>query len=201
MHKTLSLALALLLLLVASPSRANEHLDAEGFIRTWLVLAPVPLAAGTTAAEGVDQRQLPDEATLTPKSGDRVPVGEKQRKWKAGTFKDFIVDYNAFIGAQTDNAVGYAVTYVHCDEDVKEIGLAVGFNDFGKAYLNGKEVAKQTEGGALQKDRVSVPVTLNKGRNVLVLKTINEANNFEACVRFKRGDGSVFKTFSITTEP
>jgi hypothetical protein len=199
MHKKLSLALALLFF--ALPSRAKEDLDDEGFIRTWLVLAPVPLAAGATAAEAVDQRQLPDEAALTPKAGDRVPVGERQRKWKAGTFKDFIVDYNAFIGAQTDNAVGYAVAYVHCAEAVKEIELAVGFNDFGKAYLNGKEVAKQTEGGALQKDRVSVPVTLNKGRNVLVLKTINEANNFQACARFRKGDGSVFRAFSITTEP
>src|SRR5688572_18949893 len=192
------LALVLTLLLLAPHARADEHLDDEGFIRTWLVLAPVPLAAGTTAVEAVDQRQLPDEAALAPKSGDRVPVGgEKQRKWKAGTFKDFIVDYNAFIGAQTDNAAGYAVTYVHCDEAVKDVQLSAAFNDFGKAYLNGREVVKQTEGGALQKDRVSAPVTLNKGRNVLVLKTINEANNFQACARFTGKDGRPFKSITV----
>jgi hypothetical protein len=144
---------------------------------------------------------LADEATLAPRSGDRVPVGEKHRKWKAGTFKDFVVDYNAFIGAQTDNAAGYAVTYVHCDEEVTGVQLAVAFNDFGKAYLNGKEVVKQTEGGALQKDRVTAAVVLNKGRNILVLKTINEANNFQACARFKNEDGSHFTLFTIRTEP
>jgi hypothetical protein len=196
-----SLALAITLALSASPLRANPHLDEEGFIRTWLVLAPVPLAAGAAAGDAVDQRQLRDEAALAPKPGDRVTVGDKQRKWKAGTFKDFIVDYNAFIGATTDNAAGYAVTYVHCDQDVKDLQLTVAFNDFGKAYLNGMEVLKQTEGGALQKDRVSAPVTLNKGRNTLIIKTINEANNFQACARFKKGDGSHFAGFTVQTSP
>lgn len=194
-------ALAIILTLYAVPLRANPHLDEEGYIRTWLVLAPVPVAAGATASEAVDQRQLPEEAALAPKPGDRVPVGEKQRKWKAGTFKDFIIDYNAFIGAQTENAAGYAVTYVHCQEDVNDLQLSVAFNDFGKAYLNGKEVLKQTEGGALQKDRVSAPVVLKKGRNTLVIKTINEAANFQACARFKKGDGSHFTGFTVQTSP
>jgi hypothetical protein len=195
------LAVALFLTFVSTPARANPHLDEEGFIRTWLVLAPVPVAPSPEASEVVDREQLPSEAKLAPTAGDRVPVGEKQRKWKAGTFKNFVVDYNAFIGALTNNAAGYAVTYVHCEQDVDDLQLAVGFNDFGKAYLNGREVLKQTEGGALQKDRTTAKVTLNKGRNVLVLKTINEANNFEACARFKKADGTHFGDFTVQTSP
>lgn len=198
-HAAVALVIALL---APAPAGANPHTDDEGFIRTWLILAPVPLpAAGASAADALDQQQLAGEAGLSPKGGDRVPVGAKQRKWKAGTFKDFIVDYNAFIGAQTENAVGYAVTYIHCDEEVKDLELAVGFNDFGKAYLNGKEVLKQTEGGALQRDRVTAPVTLRRGRNVLVLKTINDTSNFQACARFRKEDGSPFEAFTIRVEP
>ena len=193
------LALVLATVVFATTLRANAHMDEEGFIRTWLVLAPVPLAAGVSPVEAVDQQQLPDEAALAPKAGEQVQVGPKQRKWKAGTFKDFIIDYNAFIGAQTDNAAGYAVTYVGCDEETGDVQLSAALNDFGKVYLNGKEVLKQTEGGALQKDRFTANVTLKRGVNVLVVKAINEANNFQACVRFKRKDGTPLKNLTITT--
>ena len=193
------LALVLATLMFATTLRANPHMDEDGFIRTWLVLAPVPLAAGVSPLDAVDQLQLPDEAALAPKPGEQVQVGPKLRKWKAGTFKDFIIDYNAFIGAQTDNAAGYAVTYVRCDEEPGDVQLSAALNDFGKVYLNGKEVLKQTEGGALQKDRFSTNVKLNRGVNVLIVKAINEANNFQACVRFKRKDGTPLKNLTITT--
>src|SRR5687767_1898292 len=160
------LALVLAPLMFATTLRANPRMDEDGFIRTWLVLAPVPLAAGVSPLDAVDQLQLPDEAALAPKLGEQVQVGPKLRKWKAGTFKDFIIDYNAFIGAQTDNAAGYAVTYVRCDEEPGDVQLSAALNDFGKVYLNGKEVLKQTEGGALQKDRFSTNVKLNRGVNV-----------------------------------
>jgi hypothetical protein len=193
------LALVLSTVVFATALRANPHMDEDGFIRTWLVLAPVPLAAGVSPVEAVDQQQLPDEAALAPKAGEAVQVGPKLRKWKAGTFKDFIIDYNAFIGAQTDNAAGYAVTYVRNDGEPGDVQLSAALNDFGKVYLNGKEVLKQTEGGALQKDRVTANVTLNRGVNVLVVKAVNEANNFQACVRFRRKDGTPLKNLTITT--
>ena len=202
MQREVGPVIVVVVMLLATPgARGNPHTDEEGFIRTWLVLAPVPLAEGMSGADAVDRRQLADEGKLAPKGGDRVAVGEKQRKWKGGTFKNFVIDFNAFIGAQTHNAVGYAVTYIHCEEEVRDLRLLVGFNDFGKAYLNGREVAKQTEGGALQKDRVSAAVTLKKGRNVLVVKAINEANNFEACARFVKGDGSRFDAFQVDIAP
>ncbi|MGA2658136.1 MAG: hypothetical protein ABSH34_11530, partial [Verrucomicrobiota bacterium] len=39
----------------------------EGAIKQWLVLAPVPLAAGETGAQGLDRQQLPDQAQLRPR--------------------------------------------------------------------------------------------------------------------------------------
>jgi hypothetical protein len=196
-----SLALVVVMPFLIATLRANPHLDDDGFIRTWIVFAPVPLVAGTSAADAIDQPHLRNEAELAPRSGDQVAIGGKQRKWKSGTFKNFIVDFNAFIGAQTHNAVGYAVTYIYCDDEVSDLALSIGFNDFGKAYLNGREALKQTEGGALQKDRVTVPVTLKKGRNILILKTINEANNFEACARLVQTDGTPLRDITITTDP
>jgi hypothetical protein len=194
------LVLASAVTLLATTLRANPHMDEEGFIRTWLILAPVPLAASVGALDAVDQQQLPDEAALKPRPGDQAQAGAKLRKWKAGTFKDFIIDYNAFIGAQTDHAAGYAVTYVRCEEEPGDVQLSAALNDFGKVYLNGKEVLKQTEGGALQKDRFTADVKLNRGVNVLIVKTINEANNFQACARFRRKDGKPLKDLIITTD-
>ena len=58
--------------------------------------------------------------------------------------------------------------------------LALSTNDQGKAWLNGKQVFKFAETRTLEKDTDAAEVTLTKGQNVLVLKVINEVNNWQA---------------------
>ena len=94
---------------------------------------------------------------------------------------------------------GYAVAYVLADEDMK-VTLALSTNDQGKAWLNGKEVFKFADTRVLDKDTDRVDVTLAKGQNVLVLKVINEVNNWQACARFLQG-GAPVKNLRISLAP
>ena len=57
--------------------------DEEGFIRNWLVLAPIPLPEGTSGAEAVDKEQVAGEKDLKPKEGDKTKAGDKELAWKA----------------------------------------------------------------------------------------------------------------------
>ena len=85
----------------------------------------------------------------------------------------------------------YAVAYVVADEPMK-VTLALSTNDQGMG-LNGQQVFKFAETRTLEKDTDKVEVALTKGQNLLVLKVINEVNNWQACARFLK-DGAPVKT-------
>lgn len=76
-------------------------------------------------------------------------------------------------------------------------------NDQGKAYLNGKELVKFTDTRTLEKDAedTAADVTLKKGVNVLVLKVVNEENNWQGSVRFLDKAGQPVTDVKIETKP
>lgn len=171
--------------------------DAEGFIRNWLVLAPIPLASESGATE-IDRDLVRGEASLAPKAGDTV--GGSALAWTAHQTSDYFIDFLASFGKERGEYVaGYAVAYVMADEEMK-VTLALSTNDQGKAWLNGRQVFAFAETRVLEKDTDRIDVALNKGRNVLVLKVINEVNNWQACARFLK-DGAPVKNIRISLTP
>ena len=183
------------LLLTAAPQTFSP--DAEGFIRNWLVLAPIAID-GESGATEIDRDLLKGEATIAPKAGDKLGVGGQLVEWKAHQTSDYFIDFlQSFGGSRGEYVAGYAVAYVVADEEMK-VTLALSTNDQGKAWLNGKPVFKFAETRTLEKDADRVEVTLTKGRNVLVLKVINEVNNWQACARFLK-NGVPVKNLQVTT--
>ena len=173
--------------------------DAEGFIRNWLVLAPIAIEGDQGATE-IDKEFLKGEATITPKAGDKVTVGGKPLTWKAHQTADFFIDFLESFGKERGEYVaGYAVAYVIADAEMK-VTLALSSNDQGKAWFNGKEVFRFAETRTLEKDTETADVTLAKGQNVLVLKVINEVNNWQGCARFTK-DGFAVKNLKIALAP
>jgi hypothetical protein len=160
----------------------------EGFLQKWLVLAPIPLAENEGGADALGQEQLKDEANLKPKVGDKVQVGDKQLNWKEHVCKDYLLDFNAFLGATTEDSVAYAVTFIEAAEEINGVKMKTGSDDEVKIYLNGKEVFKFDEGRSTERDEDSTEVTLQKGVNVLVVKVINEKEDWSFCVRFTDKD-------------
>ena len=173
--------------------------DADGFIRNWLVLAPIAIV-GESGATEIDRDFLKGEAAIKPKADDKVLVGGSEVTWKAHQTSDYFIDFLQSFGKERGEYVAaYAVAYVVAEEDMK-VTLALSTNDQGKAWLNGKEVFKFADTRVLDKDTDRVDVTLAKGQNVLVLKVINEVNNWQACARFLQG-GAPLKTLRISLAP
>jgi hypothetical protein len=202
-RRTIALATVTLLLFLgqALPDEEASGQNDEGFLTTWLLLAPIPLENGQSGADAVNKGQLSKEANLQPKAGDKVKVGGEELVWKKYQAKDFFFDFNAFLGKPTEDSVGYAVCYIHADREMKDITLKTGSDDQAKVYLNGKEVLKQEEARPLEQDEDSSEVTLRKGVNVLVFKVINEKEEWSGCARFVDKDSKVIKGLKVTATP
>src|SRR5262245_52522882 len=148
--------------LVGATARADDKsgVNDDGFVQRWLVLAPIPLAENQSGADALDKEQVKDEAKLKVKAGDKVKVGKKDLVWKEHTCKEDLLDFNDLLGAQTEDSVASAVTYIVAGEELKDVTMKTGSDDQAKVYLNGKEVFKHAEARALEKDADSTKVTL-----------------------------------------
>lgn len=188
---------------VQSQAATNEFApDKEGFIRDWLVLAPIQLASDSDGAEAINKDQVADEGNLKPKAGDKVTVVGKELAWKKVKATEYYFDLNAILNKDTEKTVGYAVTYVRSDAERKDLQLKMGSNDQGKVYLNGKLLLKATEPRPLDQDSdVARNVTLNKGVNTVVFKVFNEGNDWQGCLRFTDASGKAVPGLVIQSEP
>jgi hypothetical protein len=179
----LGLALFIVCNACAAPDEKNG-LDSEGFIQKWLVLAPISIADGDSGSDALAKQQVKEEARFKPKAGDKVKVGGKELVWKSHTSTDHQLDFNAFLGGQTEDSVGYAVTFVTAPDVMKDVQMKVGSDDQCKVWLNGKEVFKYTDERSAEKDQDTIDVSLQKGVNVLVAKVVNVKVDWSFCVRF-----------------
>jgi uncharacterized Zn ribbon protein len=173
--------------------------DSDGFIRNWLVLAPIAVQEDSGASE-IEKDFLGGEATIKPKPGEKVNVGGKILSWTPHQTGDFFIDFLKAFGVERgEDVAGYAVAYITADGEMK-VRLSVGSNDQCKVWLNGQQVIKFTETRTLDKDTDSADVTLVKGQNVLVFKVINEKNNWQGAARFLK-DGTGVRNLKIAAAP
>jgi hypothetical protein len=162
---------------------------APGFIQDWLVLAPLPLEAGQSGAEGLEREQVLGEARLRPRAGDRVPG--RDLTWQTYRGDEPILDFTCLVGEKpSENCVAYAVCYVISDTERNDLLLQVSSDDEAKIYLNGQEVYKYSRGRSLTTLDPVGPVTLRKGTNVLVFKVVNELLGWFGCLRFVDPEGN-----------
>jgi hypothetical protein len=84
-NRTIPLVAVLAVVLARYPVVGDETkngIDAEGYVCTWLVLAPIPLKEGQSGADALDEESVKDEANLKPEAGDKLDVGGKDLAWK-----------------------------------------------------------------------------------------------------------------------
>src|SRR3954469_1681248 len=204
MLKHIALCLCALLMLVPSNvSRAADYSpDDEGFIRNWLMLAPIKLAQENNGAEEIDKQQIKDEGKIQPKEGEKTKAGDAELTWKAIKAAEAFFDVNEILGSPTENAAGYFVPYINVPAEKKDVTLLMGSNDEGKVYLNGKEVVKFDGSRTFEKDTDKAEgLTLKKGINTIVFKVINENNNWQGAIRFTTKDGTAIKDFKVQLTP
>ena len=198
--------LAPLLALLAATSlpalAQNGKPDAEGFVRDWLILGPIPLA-GSTAPDEIDKKQFPEEAQPSAKDGAVQTVrGNKELAWRKVATKDFYIDFKEVYPEMPEEVIAVAVAYLVSPDEKTGLTLKMNSNDQGKVYLNGKELVKFTDTRTLEKDAEDSAqgVTLKKGVNVLVLKVANESNNWQGSVRLMDKAGKPVTDFKVETK-
>ena len=199
----ISLGFAVLLgLLISSAAAADAYKpDAEGYIRPWVMLAPVALRDGETCAEALLKEQLKDEAALRPKAGDKVRIGGRDLVWRNITASTNYFDFNEVLNSMNDHAAGYMVTYIECENETPDVILAVASNDQGRIYFNGVDIYAFTEARPLMLDADKGRVTLKKGTNVLVFKVTNEQNSWQGAMRLLDKSGAPLKGLKVKLSP
>lgn len=200
-HRPL-LTLILLATLVVPAFAQDGKPDDEGFIRDWLVLAPLSIGEGG-GGEAIDKKQFADEAKPAAKEGGTQRVGSSELTWEKVSTKTFYIDFKELHPNQSEHVVGWALAYIVAPEDKTDLTLKMNSNDQGKVYLNGKELVKFTDTRTLEKDAEDSAknVTLKKGVNVLVLKVVNEENNWQGSVRFMDKAGKPVTDLKVETKP
>lgn len=185
-----------------APHAAELRPDNQGYIRDWLMLAPIPLGVENEGSLKIDEEQVNDERDLKPKAGDKSRALGKELTWKAVKTPEMSFDINALLNVQLEFAAAYMVTYVVAERDMPGLTLLMGSNDQGKVYLNGRQVVKHTESRSLEIDGSRADkVSLQKGVNVIVFKVINENNNWEGCLRFVTSDGKPVTDLKVQLTP
>jgi hypothetical protein len=200
--KTLHYALAFSALVSVAAYGEDIKPDAEGYVRNWLMLAPIPIGEDTSGSEAISKDQVEKESALKPKAGDKVKVKDKELVWKAIKSKEAVVDINNELNTREENVAGYLVAYINCEKELTDLNMLIGCNDEARIYLNGKEIFLHSEPGTLQQDEHKVEkLTLTKGTNVIVFKIINDTNDWQGCIRFKDKADKPVTEFTVKLEP
>ena len=195
-------SVAFLVLLVSKTGAADAcSLDSAGYIRDWVMLAPIALPAAVTAADLILLEQVKDEAALKPKAGDKITINGQELTWKNITASTNYFDFNAILKSQNDHVAGFMVTYIECDKEVPGVIMAVGSNDQGRIYFNGVDIYASTDARSLMLDQDKGKVTLKKGVNVIVFKIINELNSWQGAMRLLDKAGAPVKNLKIKLSP
>jgi hypothetical protein len=176
-------------------------LDPEGYIRDWVMLAPIALPDGETCAESLLKDQIKNESALRPKAGDKVKIGGKELSWRNVAASTNYFDFNETLKSINDHVAGYMVSYIECDQDVPDVTVAVGSNDQGRIYFNGVDIYAFTEARPLMLDADKGRITLKKGVNVIVFKITNEQNSWQGAMRLMDKAGTALKNVKIRLSP
>jgi WD40 repeat protein len=157
---------------------------AQGFIRTWLLLLPLPFAAGETGPQALDRSQLSGDAQVQPRPGVRVLVDGRPFLWQKYQSRNSVLNFNAVLGRVADRSVAYAVCYLECDEARDGIWLQLGADDQAKVFLNGRQIHRVRLQWPLWTVETVGPVNLKRGTNVLLFKVVNDDTDWwECCAR------------------
>ncbi len=197
-NTTTSASVALLGLMLSVVRSAEVFKpDAAGYIRDWVMLAPIALPEGDSGADSTLKEQIRNEGALRPKAGDKIQIGGKELTWRNITATTNYFDFNAVLKTGNDHAAGYMVTYIECENEMPNLTVAVASNDQGRIYFNGVDIYAFTEARPLMLDADKGRVTLKAGINVFVFKVVNELNSWQGAMRFLDKSGAPIRDLKI----
>ncbi len=113
--------------------------------------------------------------------------GTSTDAWEHTDVKRWIIDLNREIGGE--NRVAYLRTNLWMSRK-KRARLDLGSFDGIKVWLNGEQVVAKNETHPLHADAVKIPITLKKGMNTLLIKSVQGSDeNWGVCARIRTTKG------------
>src|SRR4051812_13294851 len=99
-----TISLAALFDLLALKASAADVLrpDPAGYIRHWVMLAPIPLPGEETCTDAILKQQIKNEAELRPKADDKVTINGKELSWQNVIASTNYFDFNAVLKRVND---------------------------------------------------------------------------------------------------
>jgi hypothetical protein len=198
---TIGLAVLAGLSIPTAHAADTSSLDSSGYVRDWVMLAPIALPEGGSLPDLLLKDQVKNEASLKPKEGDQVKIGNKELTWRNVTTPTNYFDFNVILKSQNDQAAGYMVAYIECEQDIPDVTMAVGSNDQARIYFNGVDIYAFTEARILELDGDKGRVTLKKGINVIVFKVFNLQNSWQGAMRLTDKAGAPLTGVKIRLTP
>jgi WD40 repeat protein len=175
--------------------------NGRGVFRDWLVLLPLPLKAEEDGISGIDREELPGEANLRPRAGEKIHAGGKELTWQEYHLgSDYAIHFDALKPVEWN--VAYAVCYLVADEERPGMKLLVGSDDQAKIYLNAKEIYRCAAMRVMVPDQDTTDdITLHRGTNVLVFKVVNETQGWQGCIRLVESTGLPARGIRVRLTP
>lgn len=159
-------------------------LDAEGFIRTWLILGVFP----SNPDRGLETDFLGGEANADPVAGQAVGT----RRWGAFASPASKVDFfqvpHLGIKRPADHVVAYAACLLEVPSETPA-QFRVGSDDGCALWVYGTAVGRSPLGRPLVVDNDRYEVPLPAGLHRILLKVENQTGDFEFLLRVVRPDG------------
>ncbi|MCF6286264.1 MAG: hypothetical protein L3K26_13905, partial [Candidatus Hydrogenedentes bacterium] len=191
---------ALLLVVALSASAAPREsfpLREDGSVPLWTIAGPLPNGVVMDHGDrcvGFYQDFLEKdqgESTATPAEGDLIRFAEDESvTWKmVFSGASGLLDYNRLFDVTKDvPAVAYAFCWLTSDEE-QDVVLKIRSNDGVRAWLNQDRVHDHHVGRTLESTEDSVPVTLKKGDNRLLVKVDQSGGGWGLLLRVVGSDG------------
>lgn len=194
----------------AAPAPARP--DADGFLRRWLLLEPIPkpnrsntVFTDSYVRAAMKTEYFPGQFTRVPRPGERVTVDDQQLQWHAldaGAFNVKLFRFAHALGKPTYGVLFQAVTVVHAPREIPGVRLAVGSNSASMWWLDGAEaVILSGDRRMVMDDAVSRRLTLRKGPNVVRGAVINGPGMSDFCVRFIDERGEPVRDLTLNLGP
>ena len=187
------------------PASPTKDVDAEGFIRRWIVLEPIrvkgPLTDSAVQAL-VRTAHFPDQFIGVPRDGGEVTVGGEPLTWHALETIKYNVNLYHFayaLGKPTSNVLFWAVTVVNAPRELTGVRLAIGSNAASVWWVNGREVIGiYNDRQSVIDDGVSKRLTLKKGANLVRAAIVNGGGATDFCARFLDGEDRPIQGLTVS---
>jgi CubicO group peptidase (beta-lactamase class C family) len=179
----------------AEKAAVYRDINDNAFLRSWLVLGPIPVNEGTPRDllrrfvggepnEAAQEKAFATdflkpnggESNIEPNAGAQISVEGAQYQWRLITAPDDVVDLSKLL-QNREFAVAYAYAEIFVAEKKSAI-FGIGSDDAVKVWLNGKLIHEHWGGRALHVDDDLARVELAPGRNRLLLKVQNARLNW-----------------------